>query len=170
MVVGDQNSEINLECMTLFYKTYEPSNLFKMLTCYKNPEKPSSIDLLLTNRPESFLGSSVIQTGLSDFHKMTVTVMKTNVEKFKPRVSFLRNWNEFYDEKFRTQLLTKLLLENFSNSSNNINDFLEICVNTLDIPPPPPTPRKNTCREITCYSLVKTKCFFFSIRVFFHGH
>ena len=169
MVVGDQNSEINLECMTLFYKTYEPSNLFKMLTCYKNPEKPSSIDLLLTNRPESFLGSSVIQTGLSDFHKMTVTVMKTNVEKFKPRVSFLRNWNEFYDEKFRTQLLTKLLLENFSNSSNNINDFLEICVNTLDILPHP-TPRKNTCREITCYSLVKTKCFFFSIRVFFHGH
>ena len=169
MVVGDQNSEINLECMALFYKTYEPSNLFKMLTCYKNPEKPSSIDLLLTNRPESFLGSSVIQTGLSDFHKMTVTVMKTNVEKFKPRVSFLRNWNEFYDEKFRTQLLTKLLLENFSNSSNNINDFLEICVNTLDILPHP-TPRKNTCREITCYSLVKTKGFFFSIRVFIHGH
>ena len=139
MVIGGQNSEVNLECMTLFCKTYELSNLIKVPTCYKNPAKPSSIDLLLTNRPKSFLGSSVVQTGLSDFRKMTVTVMKatnqklkTNDEKLKPRVSFLRNWNEFYDKKFRAQLLTKLLLENFSNSSNNINDFLEICANTLD--------------------------------------
>ena len=63
--------------------------------------------------------------------KATNQKLKTNDEKLKPRVSFLRNWNEFYDKKFRAQLLTKLLLENFSNSSNNINDFLEICVNTL---------------------------------------
>ena len=153
MVVGDQNSEVNLECMTLFYKTYEPSNLIKMLACYKNPEKPSSIDLLLTNRPESFLGSSVVQTGLSDFHKMTVTVMKTNVEKFKPRVSFLRNWNEFYDEKFRTKLLTKLLLENFSKVAITLTTSWKYVLILLTFLPPA---RKNTCREITCYSLVKT--------------
>ena len=29
--------------------------------------------------------------------------------------------------------MTKLSLENFNNSSNGINKFLEICVNTLDI-------------------------------------
>lgn len=101
MVVGDQNSEINLECMTLFYKTYEPSNLFKMLTCYKNPEKPSSIDLLLTNRPESFLGSSVIQTGLSDFHKMTVTVCKTSFPKSKPKEIIYRNYMKFDIDAFQ---------------------------------------------------------------------
>ena len=64
---------------------------------------------------------------------MTVTVMKTTFEKLKPRVSYFRNWIEFCNEKFRAQLLTKLPSENFNNSSNGINKFLGICVNTLDI-------------------------------------
>ena len=64
---------------------------------------------------------------------MTLRVMKTTFEKLKPRVCYFRNWNEFCNEKFRTQLLTKLSMENINNSSNGINKFLEICVNTLDI-------------------------------------
>ena len=133
MVIGDLNAEINLECMKLFCETYDLSSLIKVPTCYKNPEKPSCIDLILTNRPKSFQNSSVVETGLSDFHKMTLTVMKTTFEKLKPRVCYFRNWNEFCNEKFRTQLLTKLSMENINNSSNGINKFLEICVNTLDI-------------------------------------
>ena len=75
-----------------------------------NPEKPSGIDLLLTKQFKCFRSSSVVEIGLSDFHKMTVTVMKTTFEKLKPRVIYFRNWNEFCNEKFRTQLLTKLSL------------------------------------------------------------
>ena len=63
---------------------------------------------------------------------MTVTVMMTTFGKLKPRVSYFRNWNEFGNEKLRPQLLTKLSLENYNNSSNGINRFLETCVNTLD--------------------------------------
>ena len=134
MVIGDLKAEVNLECMKLFCKTYDLSSPIKVPTCYKNPEKPSCIDLLvLTNKPKSFQNSSVVETGLSDFHKMAVTVMKTTFEKLKPRFCYFRNWSEFCNEKFRTQLLTKLSLENFNNSSNGINKFLEMCVNTLDI-------------------------------------
>ena len=117
MVIGDLNAEVNLECMKLFCKTYDLSSLIKVPTCYKNPEKHSCIDLLLTNRPKSFQSSSVVETGPSDFHKMTVTVMKTAFEKLKPRVTYFRNWNEFCNEKFRTQLLTNLSLQNFNNST-----------------------------------------------------
>ena len=98
-----------------------------------NPEKPSCIDLILTNRPKSFQNSSVVETGLSDFHKMTLTVMKTTFEKLKPRICYFRNWNQFFYEKSRKQLLTKLLLENVNNSINGINKFQEIHFNTLDI-------------------------------------
>ena len=134
MVIGDLKAEVNLECMKLFCKTYDLSSLIKVPTCYKNPEKPSCIDLLvLTNKPKSFQNSSVVETGLSDFHKMAVTVMKTTFEKLKPKVSYFKKWNELYNWKFRTQLFTKLSLENFNNSSNGINKFLEMCVNTLDI-------------------------------------
>ena len=102
MVIGDFNAEINLECMKLFYESYDLSNLIKVPTCYTNPEKPSCIDLLLTNRPKSFQNSSVVETGLSDFHKTTVTVMKTTFEKLKRTVCYSRNWNEFCNEKTRT--------------------------------------------------------------------
>ena len=51
------------------YRVKEP-------TCSKNPNKPSWTDLNLTNKPRSFQHSSVIETCLPDFYKMTVTVMK----------------------------------------------------------------------------------------------
>ena len=44
---------------------------------YENTDRPSCIDLILTNCPCSFQNSCVIETGLSDSHKMVVTVMET---------------------------------------------------------------------------------------------
>ena len=85
MVIGDLNAEVNLECMKLSCKTYDLSSLIKVPTCYKNPEKPSCIDLLLTKRPKSFQSSSAVESRPSDFHKMTVTVMKTAFEKLKTK-------------------------------------------------------------------------------------
>ena len=75
MVIGDLNTEVNLECIKLFCETYDLSSVIQVPTCFKNLEKPSCIDLLITNRPKSFQGSSVVETALLDFHKMTV--MKT---------------------------------------------------------------------------------------------
>ena len=49
------------------------TNLVKVPTCYKNFENPTSIDLILTNRPSCFQRSTVIETGLSDFHLLTIT-------------------------------------------------------------------------------------------------
>ena len=52
-------------------------------TCYKDAEKPSCIDLILTNCPRSFQNSCVLETGLSDFHKMVTTIMKTTLIKYR---------------------------------------------------------------------------------------
>ena len=83
MVIRDLNAKINLGCMKLFCHTYDLSSLIKVPTCYKNLEKPSCIDMILTNPLKSFQNSSVAETGVSDFYKMTVTVMKTTFEKLK---------------------------------------------------------------------------------------
>ena len=72
--------------MKTFCETYVLSSLIKEPTYYKIPQNPSCIDLILTNSPYSFQISSVIETGLSDFHMMAVTVMKTTYEKLKPRI------------------------------------------------------------------------------------
>ena len=102
MLIGDLSADINLECIKLFCQICDLSSLIKVPTCHKNLEKPSCIDLLLTNRPKKFQLSTVVETGLSDFHKMTVTIMKTSFEKLKPRVCYFRNWSEFCNKKFRT--------------------------------------------------------------------
>ena len=52
--IGDLNSEISEMVMSEFYDTYNLQNLVKDPTCYKNPSKPTCIDLILTNFPKSF--------------------------------------------------------------------------------------------------------------------
>ena len=59
-------------------------------TCYKTPGKPT-----LTNCPRSFQNSCDIETGLSDLHMMTVTVMKTSYRKIEPWVINYRDYQSF---------------------------------------------------------------------------
>ena len=53
----------------------------KDLTCSKNPDKPSCIDLILTIFPKSFVKWQTLETGLSDFHELTLTVLKIHYQK-----------------------------------------------------------------------------------------
>ena len=67
--------------MKNFYNSYSLNSLTKQLTCFKNPENPTCIDLILTNKPRSFQSTCVIETGLSDFYRITVSVLKTHFRK-----------------------------------------------------------------------------------------
>ena len=77
ILIGDFSVIPEQSHIETFCESYGLKNLIKVLTCYKNPQNPSCIDLILANTSLSFESSGVIETGLSDFHKMTVTVMKT---------------------------------------------------------------------------------------------
>ena len=80
LLIGDLNSEIQEPALNEFCETYNLENLTNEPTCYNNPLNPSSIDVMLTNRPNRFHASQTIETGLSD-HKLTVTVLKTFLQK-----------------------------------------------------------------------------------------
>ena len=67
LVIGDLNSEISEIAMSEFCKKYNLQKLVKDPTCYKNPSKPTCIDLILTNFPKSFQHIQMIKTGLSEF-------------------------------------------------------------------------------------------------------
>ena len=84
-------SRMNDSLIIGFCETYKLRNLVKHPTCFKNPGNPSSMDLLLTNKPLSFQTTTVIERGLSDFHKTIVAVMKMHFPKTKPRVIRHRN-------------------------------------------------------------------------------
>ena len=83
LLMGDFNSEVEEKIMREFCDTYNLENLIKEPTCFKSAQNPTTIDLILTNRYRSLLNSFAIETGISDHHKMTVTVLKTYFKKLK---------------------------------------------------------------------------------------
>ena len=50
---------------------------------------------MLTSSYRSFQNSCAIETGLSDFHKMIVTVMKAYFQKQKSKVITYRDYKNF---------------------------------------------------------------------------
>ena len=77
--VGDLNSKSTESSMYEFCNSYNLHSLCHKSTCYENPEKLSYIDLFLTNSPKPFQSTQTIETGLSDFHKLVVTIYNVSV-------------------------------------------------------------------------------------------
>ena len=86
LLLGDFNACADDETMKSFCSSYGLHSLIKQSTCYKNPENPSCIDLILTNKAKSFQSTCVMETGLSDFHRMTISVLKMHFRKLPPKV------------------------------------------------------------------------------------
>ena len=75
-------------------------NLISVPTCYKNSDNATSIDLILTNRPSYFQHSPIFETGLSDFHLLTITEFKTSFYKREPKIIKYRDYKNFDNNKF----------------------------------------------------------------------
>ena len=71
---------------------------------------------MLANKPRSFKHSCVIETGLSDFHRKTVTVMKPTFEKLQPRVVNYRDYKYLKNCRFRVDLLSELSKANIEKT------------------------------------------------------
>ena len=117
LLIGDFNSEIKEENMKDFCDTYNLQNLINEPTCFKSVLNPTSIDLMLTNRARCFQNSVTIETGISDHHKMTITVLKTYFKKIKPMIIKYRNYNKLDIVSFRIELTHTLQV----NDSENMN-------------------------------------------------
>ena len=76
LCIGDFNLEISDTALRNFCNLYNLRDLIRELTCFKNPGKPSCVDLFLTNCSRSFQNTQVIEIGFSDFLKMNLTVSK----------------------------------------------------------------------------------------------
>ena len=134
IILGDFNSEMSEDKMREFCEFYNLKNLVKEPTCYKNPLNPSCIDLIITNQPKSFQNTKVIETGLSDFHKLSVSVLKTFFKKQLPNIISYRDYRNYYPTRFRSELFNLLDMYDISNISND--DFVNIFMFLLNIHAP----------------------------------
>ena len=124
----DFNTTYEDEVLSEFLEDNELSNLVKFPTCYKNADNPSTIDLIITNKPKSFQNTVGMSTGLSDFHKMIVTSLKTTFEKCPPKTMIYRDMKHFDKVAFRCDLKESLKKVDVSN----YDSFEAIFDNVLD--------------------------------------
>ena len=132
-MLGDLNIDMKPGCenaLTSFCNIYNLKNLIDKPTCYKNPSNPTYIDVILTNRKNTFSNTSVTETGLSDCHKMIITYLKCYFQKLLPKKVYYRNYKLFDGASFRDQLENEL---NKLNEDNlNYDAIKERLVTLLD--------------------------------------
>ena len=130
ILFGDFNSEMHEDAMNVFCAIYNLKNLVNEPTCFKNTENPSCIDLILTNKPSFFQMTSVIETGISDFHKLTITMLKSSFIKQVPKILKYTNFKRFNNECFRNDLLYEIRKKDFHNV--NCEEFETLFMMTLN--------------------------------------
>ena len=128
ILLGDFNVEVKETNISGFMSTYNLKSLVKQKICFKNPDNPSCIDLIPTNSPRSFQDSCVFETGLSDFQKLTTTVLKQYFPKPKPKIVSYRNYRNFRSDEFRVELNNEILKHDINNIEYQylLNAFIEI--------------------------------------------
>ena len=91
ILLNEFNVEPQEESICKFSIHCNSKNRIKQNTCFKNPDKTTGTDLLLTNCPRSFIDTDTCETELSDFHRLTF-----NVSDFrKPKVVIHRQYRQF---------------------------------------------------------------------------
>ena len=76
LLLGDFNAEVENNFLKEFCDFYGMKSLIRVQRCYKNPANPTCIHLILTNSNRGFQNSCTMETGLSNFYKKIVTVLK----------------------------------------------------------------------------------------------
>ena len=111
---------------------YTFKNLLDKSTCYKNPTKHSCVDLILTNRLRSLQNSCTFKAGLSDLHKMTLTVLKSFFAKQKPWVLNYHNYKFFNNTLSGDQVLNKLRKSYLQINDKGLKHFKETCLSVAN--------------------------------------
>ena len=127
-IAGDLDCQETEPIPSEFLNMHSAKNIVKEETCFKSIENPSCIDLFLTNKPNLFFNTSTINTGLSDYHKMVVTVLRKTFQRAQPKVVSYRDYKNFDNELFKSSL---------QNALNEINrpdyiKFKEVFLETLN--------------------------------------
>ena len=82
--------------------------------CFKTPDKPTCIELILTNWSNLFQHSNAFETSHSDFPLSTVTEIKMGFQNLKPNKFAYCDYKNFDNIKFRYDIVT---------ATSNVDNF-----------------------------------------------
>ena len=110
-------------CIKLRIQQYSLYNLIRSPACFKRVQG-KCIDLPLTNRKHSFFGCHTLETGLSDFHHMIYTILKTTVNRGPPMAITYRDYCKFSETSFLTDL-SNAMSRKFPTMYHNFQCLIE---------------------------------------------
>ena len=84
-LAGGFNLQVGEKSFNSFLYQHELTFINKNPTCYKKPNNIGCIDHILKYSPKSFLKTETVITGLSDFHKLALSVFKLHSSKAKAK-------------------------------------------------------------------------------------
>ena len=132
IIMGDINidtqnkTDPGCDKLVTFCDVFGLSNLVTSKTCFTKTHS-SSIDVILTNRPRSFQKTTVFETGLSDYHGLVATTMKSATPRLKPKQIKYRSYKKFVPEKF----LNDVQHAQFECDENNPDKSYDHLTNTF---------------------------------------
>ena len=124
LLCGDFNSEHTELSILESLSKYDSKNVAMEKTYSENSENPRCIDLFLTNSVQSFQNTSVFVNGISDFHKMILTILKTSFPKSGPKKIIYKNYKNYNSNSFKSDLKKQLKCTESYESFENV--FLDV--------------------------------------------
>ena len=95
------NAKIEETCLENFLFQHEQQNINKEPTCFKNAHNPVCIHFILTNSSGRFFKTKAFFTGLSDFHKLFISVFKITFLNWKSKEIIYKVFKKFSEETFK---------------------------------------------------------------------
>ena len=131
ILLGDFNLSMEDFPMKIFYEIF-----LRITTSYQRAkmfQKPREccIDLLLINKSLSFKNKNVIETWLSDFHKLVVGVMNMHFPKMKTQVIRYRKYKDFQNETTSDSLRHELNIQGRFLNEKGLDTFSTIFTEVL---------------------------------------
>ena len=108
LLAGDFNTEETNPIMSEFLFNNDAKNLVEQKACFKSTNNPSCIDLFVTNSPRSFQNTITLASGLSDFHIMILTILKSIFPKARPKQIVYRKFKNLGLKNFKNKIRTKM--------------------------------------------------------------
>ena len=84
---------------------FEFSETYNLQNLEKYTSKTICIDIILINFPKSLKHTQTIETGLPDFSKQALTVLKTRFPRLKSNIVNYRDYQCFVNDCFQSELL-----------------------------------------------------------------
>ena len=106
VLLGDFNMSTENPNLKNFMCSFDLESLINSPTCYKSTN-PTCIDLILTNKKNHFMKSATFETGLSDHHKLTATILRKTISKGSFKKMFYKGYKKL-DSTFQAVLLEVL--------------------------------------------------------------